>query len=55
MSAAKLLKIDDKLGSISIGKIADIIAVNGNPIENIKLLQHIDFVMKASTIVKHND
>lgn len=54
MSSAKLLKIENKLGSISVGKIADIIAVTGNPIEDIKLLQHIEFVMKAGDIVKYN-
>jgi imidazolonepropionase-like amidohydrolase len=53
INAAKLLKVENRLGSIGIGKIADIIAVYGDPIEDIKLLQKVDFVMKDGVIVKH--
>jgi imidazolonepropionase-like amidohydrolase len=40
------------LGSISVGKYADVIAVRGNPIEDITLLEHISFVMKDGIIYK---
>ncbi len=52
MEAAKLLRIDDELGSIEKGKIADIIAVDDNPIENIETLLDVKFIMKAGKIYK---
>jgi imidazolonepropionase-like amidohydrolase len=52
MEAAKLLRIDDKLGSIEVGKLADIIAVDENPIDNIKTLMNVPFVMKDGTVYK---
>ena len=52
METAKLLKIDDTLGSIEAGKIADIIAVNGDPLEDISLLKSISFVMKDGKVYK---
>jgi imidazolonepropionase-like amidohydrolase len=52
METAKLLKIDDVLGSIEAGKIADIIAVNGDPLEDISLLKSISFVMKDGKVYK---
>ena len=52
METAKLLKIEDTLGSISVGKIADIIAVNGDPLEDIGLLKNIAFVMKDGQVYK---
>ena len=52
MEPAKLLKIEDTLGSISVGKIADIIAVNGDPLEDIGLLKNIAFVMKDGQVNK---
>ena len=55
METAKLLKIDDALGSIEAGKIADIIAVNGDPLEDISLLKSISFVMKDGTVYKQFD
>ncbi|MDG1165307.1 MAG: amidohydrolase family protein [Porticoccaceae bacterium] len=51
-AAADLLGESDQLGSISIGKYADVIAVKGNPIEDITLLENINFVMKNGTIYK---
>ena len=47
---AKLLKRVDTLGSIEVGKVADIIAVKGNPIENISLLENVSFVMKDGQV-----
>ena len=51
-NAADLLGKSDHLGSISVGKYADVIAVRGNPIEDITLLEHIGFVMKDGIIYK---
>ena len=52
LEAAKLLGIEETFGSISEGKYADIIAVSGNPLENIAVLEQVDFVMKAGKIYK---
>ena len=49
---AELLGVEDKLGSIEIGKTADIIAVKGDPIKDISVLQNISFVMKNGIIYK---
>ena len=51
-SAADLLGESDQLGSISVGKYADVIAVKGNPIEDIRQLENVNFVMKNGTIFK---
>lgn len=51
-SAADLLGESDQLGSISVGKYADVVAVKGDPIEDITLLENIHFVMKNGTIYK---
>jgi imidazolonepropionase-like amidohydrolase len=47
---AKLLKKSDTLGSIQTGKAADIIAVKGDPIEDISLLETVSFVMKEGVV-----
>jgi len=49
-SAADLLGISDKTGSISKGKLADIIAVDGDPIADIKTMKNVTFVMKEGKI-----
>jgi len=49
-SAADLLGISDETGSISIGKNADIIAVDGDPINDIKTMKNVSFVMKLGKI-----
>lgn len=54
LEASKLLKIDDRLGTIEPKKIADLVAVKGDPIDDISLLQSIDFVMKEGTVFKQN-
>lgn len=55
MEAAKLLRVEDSLGSITPAKIADIVAVKGDPIENIKLLKQINFVMKDGVVYKQDN
>ncbi len=50
-SASELLNVDDTLGTISKGKFADIIAVKGNPLDDISLLETVAFVMKDGDIV----
>ncbi len=50
--SAKLLRIDDRLGSIEPNKIADIVGVVGDPLENINLMTKVAFVMKEGVIYK---
>ena len=50
--AAELLGISDRLGTLEAGKIADIIAVNGDPIADISAMLHVVFVMKEGNIYK---
>lgn len=51
--AAELLHKSDKLGSIKAGYYADVIAVPGNPLDDIKLMQQVSFVMKDGTVFKN--
>jgi imidazolonepropionase-like amidohydrolase len=51
--AAEALKIDDKVGAIKKGLKADIIAVEGNPSEDISILRDLCFCMKSGKIIKH--
>jgi len=50
--AAQLLKKEKDLGSVAPGKFADVIAVEGNPLDNVALLQKVGFVMKAGVAYK---
>jgi len=52
MEAAKLLRIEDELGSIEEGKLADIIAVNDNPLGKIETMLKVGFVMKEGVVYK---
>lgn len=52
VNAADLLGLDDR-GAIAAGKLADLIAVAGNPLEDIKLLESVSFVMKGGVVIKN--
>ncbi len=52
--AAELLHKSDKLGRIKAGYFADVIAVKGNPLDDIKLMQKVSFVMKDGKVYKVN-
>ena len=51
ISTAEMLGIDSTLGSIEVGKIADLIAVDGNPIQDINVMEKISFVMKEGRVI----
>lgn len=53
LEAARLLRVDDRLGTIEPGKLADIIAVRGDPLENVEALLDVAFVMKDGRVYKH--
>jgi imidazolonepropionase-like amidohydrolase len=44
--AAELIEMSDDLGTIEVGKIADIIAVDGNPLEDVTVLESVDTVIR---------
>jgi imidazolonepropionase-like amidohydrolase len=50
--AAELLGWPDDVGAIAPGRYADIIAVTGNPLENVRLLENVQFVMKGGKVYK---
>jgi imidazolonepropionase-like amidohydrolase len=52
-TAAEMLGMSGDLGSIAPGKYADLVAVKGDPLSDISLLQQIDFVMKGGEVVKN--
>ena len=52
VAAADLLGMADKVGSIEKGKLADIIAVAGDPLMDIKVMQEVRFVMKDGVVYK---
>jgi imidazolonepropionase-like amidohydrolase len=52
--AAELLKHEKDLGSLGAGKFADVVAVAGNPLENISLLKQVSFVMKEGIVYKRD-
>lgn len=54
LTTAELLRIEDRLGSIEEGKLADIIAVRGDPLEDISSLSRVYFVMKGGQIYRHD-
>jgi imidazolonepropionase-like amidohydrolase len=52
ITAAEVLGVKDRLGSVEAGKIADIIAVDENPLQNISAMQKVSFVMKEGIVYK---
>ena len=54
-SAADLIGWPDDVGAVEPGKFADLIAVRGDPIADITILQHVKFVMKGGRVIKNID
>ncbi len=51
---AKMMKVSDRWGTVTPGKYADIIAVRGDVLKHINLLQRVDFVMKGGVVYKQD-
>lgn len=51
-SNAELLGLADKIGTLEPGKLADVVAVPGDPTQNIRQTEHVFFVMKEGTIFR---
>jgi len=52
-TAAELLGMKDSLGTIEPGKFADIVAVPGDPLGDVSLMEKVDFVMKGGVVFRH--
>jgi imidazolonepropionase-like amidohydrolase len=50
---ADLLGLADKIGTLETNKFADVLAVRGDPIRNIRETEHVFFVMKEGVIYKN--
>ena len=51
-AAADLIGVGDEVGTVAVGKYADIIAVEGNPLDDVTRLERVAFVMKGGAVVK---
>lgn len=52
LTAAELMAVDDRVGTLEPGKMADIIAVSGDPLKSVTVLSHIVFVAKGGVELK---
>lgn len=53
VAASDLLRVSEKYGTLESGKMADIFAVKGDPLKDIKILQQVNFVMKDGVVYKN--
>jgi len=54
LADAELLGLQDKIGTLDVGKLADIVAVPGNPVENIRQTEKVFFVMKEGVVYRND-
>jgi imidazolonepropionase-like amidohydrolase len=52
LSGAELMGWSDRVGSLEAGKLADVVAVVGDPLADVAVLQNVSFVMKGGTVVR---
>jgi imidazolonepropionase-like amidohydrolase len=52
LDAAKLLRMANRIGTLEVGKLADIVAVEGNPMEDIRAMVRVVFVMKDGKVYR---
>ncbi len=52
LQAARLLKIEDTLGTLEAGKLADVVAVDGDPLQDISVMKKVVFVMKEGQVFR---
>jgi imidazolonepropionase-like amidohydrolase len=52
LSGAELMGWGDRVGSLEAGKLADVVAVAGDPLADVAVLQQVSFVMKGGTVVR---
>jgi len=54
-NAAELLGMQDRTGTMEPEKLADIISVPGDPLKDVRALEHVKFVMKGGAVVLNHD
>jgi len=52
LTASELLGMQDKIGTLEPGKLADMVAVPGDPLADVSILERVDFVMKGGMVYK---
>jgi imidazolonepropionase-like amidohydrolase len=52
VTAAELLGMQDLLGTVESGKLADIAAVPGDPVSDVSVMEKVDFVMKDGVVYR---
>jgi imidazolonepropionase-like amidohydrolase len=52
VNAADLMGWSDRVGTIAAGRFADLVAVRGDPLADVTVLQHVGFVMKDGVVYK---
>jgi imidazolonepropionase-like amidohydrolase len=52
-NAAELMGWSDRIGAVRAGMFADMVAVKGDPLQDVRLLQHVQFVMKDGVVYKN--
>jgi imidazolonepropionase-like amidohydrolase len=52
INGAKLLDWEGQIGELKAGYLADVVAVPGNPLEDIGVLGHVEFVMKSGAVYR---
>jgi imidazolonepropionase-like amidohydrolase len=50
---AQLLGVDDRLGSLEVGKLADVVAVPGDPLRDVRAMERVFFVMKQGFVYRN--
>ena len=53
-TSAEIIGWNDRLGTIEPGKLADIVAVPGDPVQDVTLMRKVSFVMKGGTIYRND-
>ena len=54
LNGATLMDLEDEIGSIAVGKQADVIAVPANPLDDISVLENVEFVMLGGRIIRQD-
>ncbi len=54
LTASEVLGVQDDLGTLAAGKLADIVAVPGDPSQDITVMERVSFVMKGGVVYKGN-
>ncbi|MDA1230824.1 MAG: amidohydrolase family protein, partial [Planctomycetota bacterium] len=52
LEGSRLLRVEEKLGTLEVSKLADVVAVEGNPLDDISAMRQVVFVMKEGEVFK---